>query len=505
MKKFIVPVVPHTPHPHRGEGCLFERSRRVIPPDNAPVHGNRRAFEKQMAATRYDPSLEFQDDTAGRARLLPLVLAAIWACTALSVEVSSPRIDGQLWRVGVVDLLVNIGLYVPLGIALRRRGALSAMAFAAALSLVVEVIQLFYPDRYTAGSDVIANVGGAFLGWFVSKRFDRRSAWGFDPLPLTTRLSVFAVCLYVTTAVFLSLPGLRSDFSNWDPDCRLVAGDELTRNRPWSGEIDAVAVFDECFRSGEIERLSTVDSDSALDARIASAPPLFFARPLHQIDSIRGVPLMEASEHQRFFDALVASGKLTLVVWFRTRSEGQTGPARIVGFSKSPWAQNFSLGQEEREIVFRLRTTTTAPGGFYPQIKTRAILEEGRPTFVAATYDGRNARVYVDGRSEARLNLCARAKRAAFLTDSGLPASATFLGGLMGVAWVVAARKRRSNVRLWGAVGGLIGGAVFALSGGTSALPEFTPWVPVLAAGGGLVVGCAVAEGPPWARDFAAQ
>lgn len=456
-----------------------------------------------MAANRYDPSLEFQQETAGRARLLPLVLAAIWACTALSVEVSSPRIDGQLWRVGVVDLLVNIGLYVPLGIALRRRGALSAMAFAAALSLVVEAIQLFYPDRYTAGSDVIANVGGAFLGWFISKRFDRRSAWGLDPFPLTTRLSVAAVCLYVTAAVFLSLPGVPSDFSNWDPDCRLVAGDELTRDRPWSGEIDAVAVFDECFPSGEIKRLSNLDSGSALDGGFASAPPLFFARSVGPVDSIRGVPLVEASEHHRFFDALVARGKLTLVVWFRTRNESQTGPARIVGFSKSPWAQNFSLGQDGRQLVFRLRTATTAPGGFFPQIKTRAILEEGRPTFVAATYDGRNTRVYVDGRSEARLNLCARGKRVAFLTDSGLPASAAFVGGLMGLAWVVAAKRGRSNVRLWGAAGGLIGGAVFALSGGTSALPEFAPWVPVLAAGGGLVVGCAVAEGPPWARDFA--
>jgi len=497
--------MPHTPHPDRGEGYLFGRSRRVIPPDNTPVHGNRRAFEKQMAATRYDPSLEFHDDTGGRVRLLPLAFAAIWACTALSVEVSSPRIDGQLWRVGIVDLLVNIGLYVPLGVALRRRGALSAVAFAAALSLVVEVIQLVYPDRYTAASDVIANVGGAFFGWFVSKRFGRRSAWGFDPFPLTTRVGVFAVCLYATAAVFLSVPGLRSDFSNWDPDCRLVAGDELTRDRPWSGEIDAVAVFDECFRSGEIKRLANLDSGSALDAGFASAPPLFVARPVDTLDSIRGVPLIAASEHDRFFDALVARGKLTLVVWFRTRSERQTGPARIVGFSKSPWAQNFSLGQDGRALVFRLRTGTTAPGGFYPQIKTRAILEERRPTFVAATYDGRNARVYVDGRSEARLNLCARGKRADFFHDSGLPASAAFLGGLMAVAWVAAARRGRSNVRLWGTVGGLIGGAVFALSGGTSALPEFTPWVPVLAACGGLAVGCAVAEGAPRARESVTQ
>ncbi len=437
-----------------------------------------------------------ENDGPGRARLLPLAFAAIWACTALSVEIWRPRGDDQLWRVGIVDLLVNVGLYVPLGAALRRRGALFAAGFAAVLSVVVETTQLLYPDRYTAGSDVVANVFGAVCGWYLSNRIDPRAAWGLDPLRITGRLAVCSVILYAAAAAaILSLPGRRADFSNWDADCRLVVGDELTRNRPWSGDIDAVAVFDECFTRGEIERLSRKEPGSAFDESVSARRPLFAARPVASLDSVRGVPLLDRRDNNLFFDTLVASGKLTLAVWFRTRSENQKGPARIVSFSKTPWSQNFSLGQEGKAVVFRLRTPTTVPGGFFPQIKTRGLLESGSSAFVAATYDGRNSRVFVDGRSEGRVNLLARGKRPAFFADSGLPAIAALLGGLMGVAWVAAAKRAGSDVQLWGAVGGFFGGAVFVLSGGASALPEFARWVPVLGAFGGLAVGCAVASG----------
>jgi len=488
--------MPRTPHPDRGEGCLFERFQRVILRDNAPFHGNRRILEKQMATTRYNPSLTFQNDSESRAGLLPLAFAAIGACTALSVEAWFPRLDDQLWRVGIVDLVVNVGLYVPLGVALRRRGALSAVGFAAALSLIVEAMQLFYPDRYTAWSDVVANVFGALSGWYLSNRLDPRSAWGLDPLRLTARLAIFSVLLYVAVVVGLALPSPRSDFSNWDPSFRVMAGDGSKRHRPWRGEIDAVAVFDECLSREDIGRLSREDPGSALDANVPAEHPLFAAGRVDSLDFTRGMALVGASENRRLFDALVAQGRLTLVVWFRTRSENEDEPARIVSFSDTPWKQNFGLEQHGREVVFRLRTPTTDPDGFLPQVKTRALLESNKPTFVAATYDGRISRVYVDGHPEGRVNLYAYGKRAVFFADSGLPAIAMFLGALMAVAWVVAAKRRGSSVRLWGTTGGLLGGVLFVISGGASALPQFAVWVPVVAAFGGLAVGFAVTEGP---------
>jgi len=199
------------------------------------------------------------------------------------------------------------------------------------------------------------------------------------------------------------------------------------------------------------------------------------------------------AEQERLHERLVSKNRLTVLVWFRTRDENQSGPARIAGYSKSPYAQNFSLGQENREIIFRLRTRTTVPGGFYPQTRTRPLLERNRRTFVAATYDGRNVRVFVDGRYEARVNLCAHGRRSPFLSDSGLPASAAFVGALFGVVWVGALGWWRPRYGLCGALGGLAGGLIFLAAGGAAAFPEFAPWVPAVSAWGGAVTGYSVA------------
>lgn len=75
---------------------------------------------------------------------------------------------------GAIDFILNIALYVPLGVF----GALSApprsrrpwrriglvTAGAALLSIAVELTQYFDAARYTEATDVYANTLGAFLG-----------------------------------------------------------------------------------------------------------------------------------------------------------------------------------------------------------------------------------------------------------------------------------------------------------------------------------------------------
>ena len=429
--------------------------------------------------------------------LLALALTSIWATTAIPVEFASPGWEEHFWRAGVADILANLILYVPLGVALRRYRWTRVLGIAAALSVGLEWAQVWYPDRFTAVTDVAANVSGAFIGYGLSVLGDRRSAWGLDPIELTGPVALASVALFGVSVLLLSLPGRASDFSNWDPDCRVIAGDELTHDRRWEGDVDVAAVFSRSFDNGQIAGLSALDPGETLDAELARLTPLFLVRLTGRVDSVRGVPLLDSEGHERFFRALAESGRISVVVSFRTRKERQFGPARIFGFSKSPYSQNFSLGQEGRDIIFRLRTPTTVPGGFYPQARAHGVLEENRSTVAAATYDGRNVRVYVDGRPRVRLNLSARGRLSSYFADTGLPTAAVFLGLLMGVPWVAAAwrSERRSSLALWGTVGGLMGGAIFALAGGARALPEFSAWVPILSAWGGGVVGGAVVAG----------
>ena len=47
---------------------------------------------------------------------------------------------------------------------------------------------------------------------------------------------------------------LKGDFSNWDPSCRLVMGNEVTGRRPWKGKIFYAAVFDRPLTEQEVRQ-----------------------------------------------------------------------------------------------------------------------------------------------------------------------------------------------------------------------------------------------------------
>jgi hypothetical protein len=438
-----------------------------------------------LSSTREPPRGTALRASAGLG-LLPLAAAFIWACTALYVEVSPPRVDLGVLHFETVDLLANIGLYVPLGVALRRRRFLAAITAGAGLSATVEVLQLFYLDRYPALADVLANTAGLGAGWAAAKLGGGAWLSGIDPIPLNRRFALFAGALFVVGVFYLSVPGPPSDFANWDPSCRLIVADELTRDRPWKGSIETLAVFDRALSLREAERLSR-DGGAGLEL----LSPLYLAGSLDPVDSIRGEPLLDEKRRIEFHQRLVAAGRMSVFVVFSTDDENQVGPARIVGYSKATLAHNFSLGQEKGEIVFRLRTRTTAPGGFYPQTRTRPILTRHRRTCVAATYDGQNVRVFADGRYEARLNLSALGRLSPFLSGSGLPASAAFIGALMGIvcAGLLGGPTWRYRLVVAGALGGMTGGFVLLAAGGAAAFPEFGPWLPVVSAWGGAVAG----------------
>ncbi len=414
-----------------------------------------------------------------RVYLLPLVVALIWACTGLSVDVSLPRLGTNLWRMGWLDITANIVLYVPLGIALRRSRFLVCVAAALILSLCVETVQLFYPDRFTALSDVVANVAGATLGYAATRLFGGNSAGGLDPFDLGAGVGIFSVTLFFVFMVVLAIPGRPSDFSTWDRECQLIVGDELTRDRPWKGTIDRLMIFDSCFGADTIERV-------AQDGEVGGHA-IFIAQAPMPMDSIRGLPLLDESAKDAFFDTLSARRTLTILVWFKTETNDQGGPARIVGFSKSPWDQNFSLGQEQRELIFRLRTPTTTAGGYNPQTKSRDLLEPNKRTFVAVTFDSRNTRVYVDGRQESRLNLCAHGRLSSFLSDSGLPAAATLLGAALAIG-ILGLSGCGMVWRRWliGGAAGLAASVLFIAAGGVGALPELIPLVPLFGIFGGV-------------------
>ncbi len=92
-----------------------------------------------------------------------------------------------------------------------------------------------------------------------------------------------------------------------------------------------------------------------------------------------------------------ASGQLSIEALIQPAAAGQTGPARIISFSKDAHERNFTLGQEGNRLILRLRTTTTNPNGMNPQLDLGPISVE-QPQHVVVSFQAGQVRCHVDGR-----------------------------------------------------------------------------------------------------------
>ena len=110
-----------------------------------------------------------------------------------------------------------------------------------------------------------------------------------------------------------------------------------------------------------------------------------------------GAALEDGDGARRLFETLSRTGNLSLVALLKTDSLEQGGPARIISLSCNGNTRNFTLGQEGNGLSFRLRTSETDDNGMVPSLTVPAVFKQEDFQHVAATYDGANVRLYVDG------------------------------------------------------------------------------------------------------------
>ncbi len=98
-----------------------------------------------------------------------------------------------------------------------------------------------------------------------------------------------------------------------------------------------------------------------------------------------------------FHERLLSANGLTIVAWLKTAEVNQMGPARIVSYSQGPDFRNFTLAQENSDLVFRLRTTKTDLNGTKPEVTVPELFVPGQRQHIVVTYDSSHYRFYVDG------------------------------------------------------------------------------------------------------------
>jgi hypothetical protein len=96
-------------------------------------------------------------------------------------------------------------------------------------------------------------------------------------------------------------------------------------------------------------------------------------------------------------EAIMAAEEFSILAAIRPLHRNQTGPARIVSLSAGIWSRNFLLGQENSDLVFRVRNGVNGTNGMAHALWIKdAVLDA--PHEIIAVYDHGVSSIAVDGR-----------------------------------------------------------------------------------------------------------
>lgn len=137
---------------------------------------------------------------------------------------------------------------------------------------------------------------------------------------------------------------------------------------------------------------------------------IFDAKSLRQsaegLEILGPTLLQSANPPRRLLKAIEEAGGMTIEAWILPANRQQTGPARIVTFSKNSSERNFTLGQDKDAFEVRVRTPKTSTNGL-PGISAKA---SSRPstdwTHVVYTCNRQGqAKLFLNGTLEQELAL----------------------------------------------------------------------------------------------------
>lgn len=381
-----------------------------------------------------------RDPDSPHLNVLPLAFAAILFATAVPDELRAPA----TWSVSFVprDFLVNVLLYLPLGLGWRHRPAVAAVIVGAMLSGAIELIQLWHFGRQGALFDVLANALGAAWGVLAGRWFARTGHGCLASFAIGGRAAAVAAVGTLLLVLAWSWPARPSTLANWDSSFDMLLGNERTLDRPWRGTIASMALVPEAIDAAQARGWSALAADE-LRAVLLRRGAYVLPTPvvLHGVSATPVPPEVARS----FFDLAVKRNAFAVIATIIPADVQQGGPARVITFSRDQFNRNFDLGQEGARLVFRVRTPTTGSNGMDPHTETPPILEPGRPMTVVATFDGAVARLHVDGQALGRRDLAAAGCAVPFLCGSDLRFAAALHGALLAII-VLAMGKPRSRL-----------------------------------------------------------
>jgi VanZ family protein len=302
---------------------------------------------------------------------------------------------------------------------------------AAGFCLVLECLQFLVVGRHPRAFDLAVNTAAACAGAWMSRRWSRRTGTASLDRPGSRLAGGIRAGIFLTGVTAWMLAGLlpipRLWRLEWNPDFRLLICNEADGSEPWLGEIRFLGLYERALSPMEI-RAAFAENSEAGPREPRSEPGLLAGydftcaktNVLRPTGSLEGsslsltVPadaewmsqgglllksptvLTAGGADSRLTDAITRAGSFSLTAWIRPLA-GLHGPARLVSLSGDAWSRNFMLGQESRDLLFRVRNGIMAENGVRHELRLVDRMDD-RLQFIAATYDHGVVSIFRDGR-----------------------------------------------------------------------------------------------------------
>ncbi len=331
------------------------------------------------------------------------------------------------------DFFANIIFFIPFGFSLtyllpRQKltavGTFIAVLLASfALSFTVEILQVFIPSRSSTLTDISSNSFGGIVGYLGFYLFSLLRAIALKQFHFLSLKAFTAFFLgYTILALMISLPVPHlSNLAGWDSNFPLILGNEATGNRPWQGYLGEVHIADRAISRAEVAKVFSRQnpSDELKNSLVASyqlrdgtresfgdrtgyLPDLSWQGKVTKFPQSNPVfvsgnrwlateqPAAAAIEQIR------KTSQFTIITTVATADTNQSGPARIISLSGSPYQRNFTLAQEGADLVLRMRTPITGKNGSIPELVVPDVFKDFQWHQLIITYANSLLQIYVD-------------------------------------------------------------------------------------------------------------
>ncbi len=330
------------------------------------------------------------------------------------------------------DQVNNVLLFLPLGFGLtgflEKRFKLVSQIFTvilicAALSLTVELLQILLPSRAPTPADIFNNTSGGFLGligfYILNSRNFKAILQRIETSEASNSTSKIILFFtgYIILAFLVTIPWQATTrLSGWNSDFPLVIGNEATGDRGWEGYISKLNITDKAFdknqvkqvfsQSNEFPNLGTVVASYEFTGkapyrdRTGKQPDLqWYGESTTQNERVLLSPnrwLQTAFPVSHLSKSISNSSQFTISTTITSTKKEQTGPARIISLSQDSYRRNFTLGQQESGLVFRVRTPLTGANASDVKLEVPNVFNDLKPHQIVIIYSKSLLTIYVD-------------------------------------------------------------------------------------------------------------